>query len=455
MRPSPRPASKQQADESPHDMEGAAARAIPRGAGHGLALKCAAMLQPALVVFEDGRGRFGPLTDLRADFELRSGGLVTWRRIEAVLGMTLCAARTRPAVAAVTAARLNVAVNVPLRDAARDVLLVNGRWLGAEHAEAVLRLPRGAALVDDGGSVAAAHLTASQADAFLERAELPHDVQRHTAPRHMLIERPWHMLAQLGAVLRLDMEGSPADAWPPLKRIEHATVAGDFPVRAATDVVIEPGARLLAFEGPIILEAGARIGANAVVYGPCWIGPVSQIKAQAVIGPEVAIGPQCKVGGEVKHASLHGHTNKAHSGFLGHALVGEWVNLGADTTVSNLKNTYGPVRVQLDADGEAEDTGLNFHGPVIADHVLTAIGTRLLTGTCVGTGAMLALSSFAPKHVRAMHFHTDAGSQPYDVDAFIATARRRMARRGIEPTPALIDRWRDLAARDDRAPAGS
>ncbi len=217
--------------------------------------------------------------------------------------------------------------------------------------------------------------------------------------------------------------------------------------RFVNDGHCEPGARLLAMQGPIVLEAGTHVGANAVIYGPTWVGPQTRVNAQATIGPHVVLGPHCKVGGEVKSACLHGYSNKAHSGFLGNAIVGEWVNLGADTTVSNLKNTYGSVRVQLDPDGVPEDTGRTFHGPIIGDHVLTAVGTRLLTGTCIGTGAMVTLSGFAPKYVAGMCFHTDGSAQPYDLPAFITSARRRMARRGVEPSEAMIARWHALAQR--------
>jgi UDP-N-acetylglucosamine diphosphorylase / glucose-1-phosphate thymidylyltransferase / UDP-N-acetylgalactosamine diphosphorylase / glucosamine-1-phosphate N-acetyltransferase / galactosamine-1-phosphate N-acetyltransferase len=409
------------------------------------------MSQPALVIFDDDRGRFGPLTDLRAAFELRGGALLNWQRIQTALRLTLRAAHTRPALAPLVAQRIRQPVNTPLDALGHDqVLLVNGRWPADAHIDAIGQLNAASALVNGDGSVIAARLTPAEADFFLNRAQLPAHTQRNVAPPDMLIERPWHLLTRMEAMLLQDLQEHAPAGLPRVDTVADATIAGDFPVRAAAGageqgVVVEPGARLLSYDGPIVLEAGVRIGANAVIYGPCWIGPGSQIRPQAVIGPVVAIGPHCKVGGEVKHASLHGCTNKTHNGFLGHAIVGEWVNFGADTTASNLKNTYGTVRVQLDADAEPEDTGLTFHGPVIGDHVLTAIGTRLATGTCIGTGAMLALSTFAPKYVKPMHFHTDVGMQPYDIEGFITTARRRMARRGLEPDDALVNRWRELA----------
>src|SRR5690606_29763654 len=106
--------------------------------------------------------------------------------------------------------------------------------------------------------------------------------------------------------------------------------------------------------------------------------------------------PTCRIGGEVSHSIFQSFSNKTHGGYLGHALVGEWVNLGAATNASNLKNTYGSVRMQLAARGPREDTGLLQLGPILGDYVRTAIGTRIPTGAVIGTGCMISLSGFAP-----------------------------------------------------------
>ncbi len=406
---------------------------------------------PALVIFDDGGGAFGPLTDLRACFELRSGAHLGWQRIEHALGVRLDAVRGPAPLVPLLTERLSAAVNRPFEH--DDLLLVNGRWLGVEEAARIAALTRGCAIVAGTGStetengnrpVIAARLGALDAEAFLASGQLGAGIAVQTAADSVLIRRPWDLLQRIEQILLADLRISDLPRCAPPA---EATVMGDYPVHAAADVVIEPGARLLAMQGPIVLEAGTHVGANAVIYGPTWVGPQTRVNAQATIGPHVVLGPHCKVGGEVKSACLHGYSNKAHSGFLGNAIVGEWVNLGADTTVSNLKNTYGSVRVQLDPDGVPEDTGRTFHGPIIGDHVLTAVGTRLLTGTCIGTGAMVALSGFAPKYVAGMCFHTDGSAQPYDLPAFITSARRRMARRGVEPSEAMIARWHALAQR--------
>ena len=123
------------------------------------------------------------------------------------------------------------------------------------------------------------------------------------------------------------------------------------------------------------------------------------------------------------------------------------MNLGADTTGSNLKNTYGEVRVPLDAEEAPQPTGTNKFGAIIGDHVRTAIGTRLTTGSCIGTGSMVALSSFAPAHVPRFSFWTDRGRDHCDFERFLATSERMMARRNQVLTEAERARLRTLSTR--------
>ncbi|NJL32283.1 MAG: hypothetical protein HC898_12070 [Phycisphaerales bacterium] len=122
------------------------------------------------------------------------------------------------------------------------------------------------------------------------------------------------------------------------------------------------------------------------------------------------------------------------------------MNLGASTTVSNLKNTYGSVRVQMHPDQASEDTKRMFQGPIIGDFVRTAIGTRILTGSCLNTGSMIALSNYAPKCSKPFGFYTDDSpdGEPYDPDKFIATAQAMLARRKVEMTKEFEGKLRKL-----------
>jgi UDP-N-acetylglucosamine diphosphorylase / glucose-1-phosphate thymidylyltransferase / UDP-N-acetylgalactosamine diphosphorylase / glucosamine-1-phosphate N-acetyltransferase / galactosamine-1-phosphate N-acetyltransferase len=148
----------------------------------------------------------------------------------------------------------------------------------------------------------------------------------------------------------------------------------------------------------------------------------------------------------VSHTVFQGYANKAHAGYLGNALVGEWVNLGADTNASNLKNTYGTIRVQIVPGGELEDSGQMKLGPIIGDFTRTSIGTRLPTGACLSTGTMLALSTTAPKYTERFAFLTDQGAQRYQIDKFLEAARKAVARRDRTLSAAEEARLRELIA---------
>jgi UDP-N-acetylglucosamine diphosphorylase / glucose-1-phosphate thymidylyltransferase / UDP-N-acetylgalactosamine diphosphorylase / glucosamine-1-phosphate N-acetyltransferase / galactosamine-1-phosphate N-acetyltransferase len=200
------------------------------------------------------------------------------------------------------------------------------------------------------------------------------------------------------------------------------------------DVKLAPGCVLDASKGPVMIGAGASVGANAVVSGPCWIGPRSRVRPLAQLREGCSIGSDCTVGGEILHSILLGCTNKSHEGFLGHSYLGKWVNLGSGTTTSNLKNTYGEIRARV---GDHEvPTGRQFLGSLIGDHSKTAVLTRLSAGTYVGFCSMLAGSALAPRMLPSFSFVTDSGVEPYQMDKAIQVMRRVFARRDRDFTAA-------------------
>jgi UDP-N-acetylglucosamine diphosphorylase/glucosamine-1-phosphate N-acetyltransferase len=167
------------------------------------------------------------------------------------------------------------------------------------------------------------------------------------------------------------------------------------------------------------VRAGARL------EGPLYIGAASRVIGGAVRGS--AIGPHCRVHGEVAASVLLGFANKAHDGFVGHSVLGHWVNLGAGTTTSNLKNTYGPVR--LEVAGKRIETGRSNLGTLFGDHAKTAIGTMLATGTVVGAGANVFGAIAPPQYVPA--FAWGSTGERITEEGFLTVARRVLARRDV------------------------
>lgn len=199
------------------------------------------------------------------------------------------------------------------------------------------------------------------------------------------------------------------------------------------DVHIEPGVLLDARHGPIRLEDGVTLGAFTRLEGPAYIGHGSTLVGGSFAG--ISVGPVCKLRGEVDTSVLLGYTNKAHDGFLGHAYVGSWVNLGAGTTNSDLKNTYGSIRIWTAAG--PEDTGLVKVGCFLGDHVKTGIGTLLNSGTVVGSGSSVFGGGMQAAHIPAFSWGAGDDLSTHRLDKFLATAEAAMARRDVQLTPGL------------------
>jgi UDP-N-acetylglucosamine diphosphorylase/glucosamine-1-phosphate N-acetyltransferase len=197
-------------------------------------------------------------------------------------------------------------------------------------------------------------------------------------------------------------------------------------IAVADGAVVGPYAVLDAGPGPILVARGARIEAHTVVRGPCVVGEGTQLLGGSVSGS--TFGPECRVAGEVESSVWQGHANKRHHGFVGHSVLGEWVNLGALTTTSDLKNNYGNVRVWVD--GREVDTGSPKVGAFVGAHAKTGIGTLLPTGASVGTAANLfGGGRFAPKAVAAFAWWDGERTLEHELDRCVATARVAMSRR--------------------------
>ena len=179
------------------------------------------------------------------------------------------------------------------------------------------------------------------------------------------------------------------------------------------------------------------------VEGPCYIGSQTQL-FRANIRGSVSIGPNCRIGGEVEDSIVHGFSNKYHEGFLGHAYVGEWVNLGAITSNSDLRNDYGEVFVPLQGDPVA--TGQAKVGCFIGDHSRTGMGSMLNTGTAIGVMCnVLPAGVLLPKHVPSFTAVLYGRVGPgFSLDQMFATARIVMGRRGKEFTEAEEQLYRGL-----------
>ena len=241
-----------------------------------------------------------------------------------------------------------------------------------------------------------------------------------------LLGRPWHLMTanaeRIAADVQADHPGS--DAF----QLSDVHVVGEHRVLLGPGAEVEPGVVLDVRSGPVLLAARARVEGPARVTGPFYLGEDSTVLGGSV--GTSSIGPVCKVRGEVAHSVFVGYSNKGHDGHVGHALLGRWVNLGAGTINSDLKNTYSSVRLRL-PEGEV-DTGLMKCGSFLGDHVKTGIGTLLTTGAVIGAATNVFGGRMPPQHVPPFSWGEGDQLVEYQVDRFLATAEIAMHRRGVE-----------------------
>jgi UDP-N-acetylglucosamine diphosphorylase/glucosamine-1-phosphate N-acetyltransferase len=177
--------------------------------------------------------------------------------------------------------------------------------------------------------------------------------------------------------------------------------------------------------GPVFIDSHAQVRPGSFVEGPCYIGPGTVIDG-AKVRPGCSFGPECRISGEVDASVFQGYANKCHEGFIGHAFVGEWVNLGALTTNSDLKNTYRPPRTLWQ--GKTIRMRQLKSGCFIGDHVKTAIGTLINTGTRIGTFANWFEPGLSPKEIPAFAW---GSNERWRLDRALSCARDMMSRRWV------------------------
>jgi len=205
----------------------------------------------------------------------------------------------------------------------------------------------------------------------------------------------------------------------------------------ANKIFIEEGASVLfsvlnASNGPIYIGKDAEVMEGCKIRGPFALCAHAGLKMDAKIYGATTIGPYCKVGGEVNNSVFFSYSNKGHDGFVGNAVIGEWVNMGADTNNSNLKNTYDEVKLWSYTEKRFIKTGLTFCGLMMADHAKCGINTMFNTGTVVGVGANVFGTGFPRNYIPDFSWGGAQGFETFIVSKFFKTAEAMCKRRNIE-----------------------
>jgi len=252
----------------------------------------------------------------------------------------------------------------------------------------------------------------------------------------LLLEQATDLFSLNGKALKLDFEMSVQG-----KKSEPLH-ASNVLIGPAEQLFIAPGAKIFAssintLEGPVYIDLEAEVMEGSHIRGPFYLGEHATLKMSSKIYGPTTIGPHCKIGGEVSNSVILGYSNKAHDGFIGNSILGEWCNLGADTNTSNLKNNYSHVRTWSYTHQRYEDTGLTFCGLVMADHSKCGINTMFNTGTVVGVSANIFGGSFPPKHIPSFTWGGSDGFEEYSLHKSLETAAKVLERRQIKLTSEM------------------
>jgi UDP-N-acetylglucosamine diphosphorylase/glucosamine-1-phosphate N-acetyltransferase len=243
------------------------------------------------------------------------------------------------------------------------------------------------------------------------------------------IEFPWDIFTKNDAELRKDFD---------------LLIKGKIsqPIDATNKVIgnqlfIEEGAKIQCAilnteTGPIYIDKNAEIMEGSIIRGPFYLGEHATLKLGTKIYGATTIGKECKVGGEVSNSVIFGYSNKAHDGFIGNTVIGEWCNLGADTNCSNLKNNYSLVDIYNYRQEKMMSTGQQFCGLIMGDYSKTGINTMLNTGTVVGICSNIFGAGFPSKHIPSFSWCSIDKTEMYQLEKGIETIERMKARRGLK-----------------------
>jgi len=389
-----------------------------------------------ICIFEDQfYRRLLPLVYTRPVYDLRCGILTLGEKIQRRYAGASTTLHVRKYLAdSLRRERGNTSINAFDNE---GYLFLNGRILASSDLPVQIPLSGKDALYVHAGTLVAARINAGSHNVLggivpdiLDVATFANIPTLEIETREICF--PWDLIANNGGEIVSDIALRALPSEPKIKGTvydgAHLVNRDDILIGEGTK--IKPGVVLDAENGPVCIGNNVTVFPNAVIEGPAFVGDRTLIKVGAKIYENTSIGEVCKVGGEVEASIIHSYSNKQHDGFLGHAYLGKWVNLGADTNNSDLKNNYATVKVIID--GKAVDSGSMFMGLVMGDHSKSSINSMFNTGTVVGVSSNVFGSGFPPKFVPSFSWGGSDNLTTYDPERALDVAGRVMARRKIE-----------------------
>ncbi len=390
------------------------------------------------VIFDDQyRDNFFPLTLTRSTGDLRVGILKLRQRILSVMDIDKYALVVSEDLASVYRERFpRLEIN---RLSRGETCFINSRAkIDKDLADQILRLDEDTAYLQE-GTVIAARMNIDEDMEEMSSSglcKLFGRLDKVTFDEDVLWESVWQMISENADFIDKDFADHFYDNENQFEVEPGVTVLNPYNVWIGEGCLLKPGVVIDASEGAVVLDEGCHVQANAVIIGPVYIGKKSIIKPVARIGEGTSIGPVCKVGGEVEGSIFQAYSNKQHDGFLGHSYIGEWVNLGANTNNSDLKNNYKSVTTFFYPVQDKIDTGCLFFGSVIGDHTKTGISTVINTGTIIGVGCNLIGSGLIKDYIKSFSWGSSDDLTKHKLPQFFETAGKVKLRRGLSLSEA-------------------
>lgn len=388
------------------------------------------------IIFEDEKWeKLVPISYIRPVFEMRCGYYELIERIQAKLPDMEETFWVREYLIPVVKNKYGKPVN-DTSAFDNDILLINGRWLiqdnddidtdtetvhtcGEDILFAVLKKETVNKLWND------------DFNAFLRTVKDTVTVKPREA---LLVNYPWNLVHYNTGILSEDFSAAGKTGCEGTFSGKAVIYGPENLVYIAPGAEVHPLAVIDTTTGPVFIDKDAVVYPNARIEGPCYIGKQTLIMPGANIREGNSFGPICRIGGEVEESIFHSYSSKYHDGFIGHSYIGEFVNLGALTTNSDLKNDYSPVSVYIN--GKPINTNELKVGSFIGDHTKTSIGTLLNTGTSAGLMCNITASGILPKFFPSFTWYINGKfMKGFGVKMMIETAKTAMGRRDRTLSP--------------------
>lgn len=364
------------------------------------------------ILFDASRNSLLPLTYTRPVCDIRIGILTIREKWEKYLGEKTS-----------TITEDYLSAKYPTEQS-EEMMLINGSICPTPKLlKAIKGLKVGQALVCQ-GNVVAMYKTKAQ---FLSEEDSTQEIEIESD--FIKINNPWDIFVLNDKALREDFELLTQNR-------KSAPLSSTNRVVGEQNIFVEEGAVvefaiLNAKEGPIYIGKDAEVMEGSIVRGPFAMCEHSVLKMASKIYGATTLGPYVKVGGEVSNVVIFGYSNKAHDGFIGNSVIGEWCNIGADTNASNLKNTYEEVRVWSIEKNTFVPTGQTFFGTIMGDHSKCGINTMFNTGTVIGVSSNIYGHGYQRNYIPSFAWGGTTGLKSYDMEKAIEVAEKMYQRRNV------------------------